>query len=283
MKNLKRIAVILSAMCVAVAVCGCSKNLDRELGEDDGTRLPPEEQNKVIDYEAPSVVVKMDTNDNSILDAKTKEVLFSAQIGKLDIFASENGNIDVSRKINDTMRKAFDYNTKKANEYMSGYTATDGVLTLWAYESSYEVLRNDGYVVSFAENIYMNGGGSYPVIERFGYNFDAQTGELLTLETLLDGNAEDNADMFKKLGDLIYNNIAANYTSEKADAAIEHIGELNTLERVASKGYWSLDDKGMTIVYSAGDVLPRAEGEIKVEIPAEELLKLSSNVSKYFK
>ncbi len=121
----------------------------------------------------------------------------------------------------------------------------------WIVRGKVEGVQDD--ILSYSMEQYVYTGGAHGVTNRFYYNYDLETGLLLTEEDLFIG---DYAVVLAPL-------LLANLTVEE-----EVLGDYDT-EKILPNGNFYLSDEGITFVYNPYEIAPYAYGETEILIPWE--------------
>ncbi len=152
-----------------------------------------------------------------------------------------------------------------AREEFSFRQSEGGEFYPYSTESVINVLRADDRVFSFINENYGFSGGVHGSSSVSGYNYDSQTGKLLTLSDVI-SNREG-----------LYEEIVARLTEEYQEEALfpeyketvrqEVYEEPSGLANYNYSLNFTLTTQGMTVYFSPYEIGPWASGTMKVEIP----------------
>lgn len=132
----------------------------------------------------------------------------------------------------------------------------------YAMESAFTVTRGDAAVLSYYTRFYANLGGPHGNTAFYGFNFDAETGEELSLDDLTTDAAALRAFAVERV-------TAMAMEDERADGLTEGYAEL--IPNNIADSYWYFDSEGITFIYNAYDIAPYAAGMFQFTIPYREL------------
>lgn len=125
--------------------------------------------------------------------------------------------------------------------------------------------RMDDHIIciAFCDMTYAS-GAAHPYHRYYHYNFDPDTGDLLTLADIL----EDD-DAYEKLGELIAGGQATanfvNYTREDISSHIRDYWNSDTAE--SNRICWYFNQNGLCLTYSPGQIASYSAGVISWDVP----------------
>lgn len=182
--------------------------------------------------------------------------------------ASEKINADLQTRIDtftadDTLRNEakefYDFSLTEKDSYFNEYSET----------LDFEAVRSDTSVISFITTVYSYAGGAHGNYGRFGINYNARTGELISFSELT-----DDADKFHS-DTLEYNRELAS-TDEYKERMFEEDflgdGELENVLYADEK--WYLSDEGLVFISNPYELGPYAAGVIEFVIPYDTLMEM---------
>lgn len=126
----------------------------------------------------------------------------------------------------------------------------------------YSVMRADGEIISIVEDDYMYTGGDHGNAVRVAYNFDARTGERMTLEEVASDLDEIRQKSVAYLGEKL----------PESEAAAELFHDYtNHLEDILTDGTWYLDGNGFHVICNVSIITTDSAGILDFLLPYEEV------------
>ena len=300
MKNVKNI-VIASALALAavMSLTACKNTADENNNnpvinngeQQDGQNQNNnngEDQKKFDNPDAPSLNISFEPLRDTISLKESGELMFEKTVDRIQITSAENGNTESTRKIGKVMQTANDRSeneAKKAKQDCISYLEEGNALVApWNFETKYETTKNNAYAVSFLEQTESSLGGAHPSSYKFGYNFDAQTGEQITFMTLF-GNTDENTDGYLAFEKAIRSKLEENYGKDALDEIDSYLG-YNDVENsiqllTAAEDSWIFTDNGIKVMFNAYDIAPYAAGTFEIDFSADEFAALCPTAEKY--
>ena len=136
----------------------------------------------------------------------------------------------------------------------NGVLLEDRIFFWW--EESCHVFYNDGAILSITmELLHKKADGANPATHRYAYNFDAATGELLTLEHIWGEQAYEQAAA-KIYAEIEQSGLLDNYYAD-----LEYL-LLHNLHPEC----WYMDDKNIYIIYDTYSIAPYAAGTVEFKL-----------------
>lgn len=141
----------------------------------------------------------------------------------------------------------------------------EGLTEGWAgYELGldYEVKRADERMISIVENGYEYTGGAHPNAMRVAYNFNAQTGERMTLADVASDLDEIRMKSMAYLGELL---------EEPEWSELLFSDYRNHLEDILTDSTWYTDQEGFHIICNEYIITPHSAGILEFLLPYDEV------------
>lgn len=138
----------------------------------------------------------------------------------------------------------------------------------YSENQGYGVERNDGKVLSFFVSFDNFEGGAHGSYMEYGLNFDAETGEVLTIEDI----AQDKAafqeisvqEMLRQCEDLKAQGMLFD------DEILESVGGLQGIMESKMEGEeWYFTEEGIRFISNIYEIAPYAAGNFQFDIPYE--------------
>lgn len=148
-------------------------------------------------------------------------------------------------------------------------SGAEGINYEFAASRSSGVERADSKVISLLFNDYVYSGGAHGEYGDTGYVFDAETGELLTLDRL-----SSDYDAFADYVVQYISELAENDESYAEGVSLEYTqaeSYSDVLSPLLRDGSWYLDSDGLVIFSDLYELAPYAAGIAKFMIPYEQL------------
>lgn len=180
------------------------------------------------------------------------------------------------KKINETMAARIAETADSATEILNwakqDYTSDNIAWTPYSCQISFAPERMDSTIISFSGVIWNYTGGIHPNQVLISSNFNASSGEILTLEDVL--NHPDMAEaLYLKVMDGLsgkqFDGLQAG-TSVYTDGYEQTVRNHFNLGQVDS-ACWYFTDTGMCFYFSPYEIAPYAIGSVEIEIPYEDL------------
>lgn len=134
----------------------------------------------------------------------------------------------------------------------------------WNFDVQSYVVRSDSKVFSLIAGYDTYLGGAHPSGYEFGYNFDTQSGEELTLKDVVKNTEDLKAIVIEKLGENPY-----------ADESFyDEWKEIVADEFAADAVNWCFDTSGLIIWFNSYEIAPYVTGPVDLEISYAEYPEL---------
>ncbi|MDD3416085.1 MAG: DUF3298 domain-containing protein [Lachnospiraceae bacterium] len=183
-------------------------------------------------------------------------------------------NKNASSKINDYLKakeeeffkSAYDYKTE-ANEFYinSGSTTVEDYYYGYSFSGSFSRERIDHSVISLTSEEYYYMGGAHGQTIKSGLNFDAATGELLTLQDI-----STNKDaLIESAKSYILTVCKSPYYQELLFDDYEE-----SIPSILVDGNWYFSKGGLTFIANQYEIAPYVAGIIEFTIPYDQLVGL---------
>lgn len=174
----------------------------------------------------------------------------------------------MSTRVAETADSAGEILNWAKQDYTSGSTAW----TPYSCQISFAPERVDPTIISFSGTIWNYTGGIHPNQVLISYNFDASSGEILTLEDIL-----NHTDMTEALYLKVMDGLSSKqYDGLQADTSVYTDGYEQTVRNhftlgQADSACWYFTDTGMCFYFSPYEIAPYAVGSIEIEVPYADL------------
>lgn len=255
-------AVILAGVMVATCVA-CNKNASNQ-GEN--TKVPGESIEAAP--EKPHFQMMQREYPVSFTDSEQETVYVKGNLCKASVVAFDRVNSSISKKINGVLKSAYERNDKNADALMdvvmevladdSFDESTAGFP--WYINSSYELVKNDGLMLTFKENVeYFD--GTNDVDEVFYYHFDAKTGDQVPQVMYAEGDDKQRDAIDKLIFDRL---------NEKYNGIVSYDYVSSSIVETAVDG-WYFTDNGIMLTFNVGEVAPADAGTLEVELTKNDL------------
>lgn len=279
----KSVALLLCTMSVVLSSCGQAANTNTGVKNSETVQEIVPETEAVAKTENETETddrkdgaffgVKIEENSDSYTADDGTEIF----VGTCSYPELTGGNTEAAEKINTDIQAMKEEREARVAEIV-GYAKDDyqyrieeneGVDTemmgFYSYseEDTSSVGRNDERVFSFILNSYEYTGGAHGYGFYAGYNYDASTGERLSLTDLSeDGNAwKEN----------ILSYVEEKCKTEEYQELLFEEYETCLTDAVFAEDNWFFTEDGLTITCSPYAIGPYASGSINFEIPYETL------------
>lgn len=304
-KSMKKILTLMLALAIVLSISACSglsnlKDVDIPPLPDTNAEEPADTPEPTANEEEPAeepaesklpnhVILNIVPHDEVYYDPQNGDtVILTFSYDTVEVYVE--GRDEASQKINEYIA-TLDETYYTGNDYGLGEaTGVNGWLEMatdnytYAVESnsldtmalefsstrSSRVLRADSSVVSFANNSYDYTGGAHGNYVDRAYNFDAESGDIITLQML---SGDYNA-LYDYLVDYMFNLYTEDkdeYYSMRTDAMFMGDDPKTTLGALVREGSWYFDNDGMTIFSDIYEIGPYAAGIVEFKIPYAEL------------
>lgn len=142
-------------------------------------------------------------------------------------------------------------------EYFQYLLETQGQRS-YTINEKIEVTRNDNRIISFTKKNSTYSGGAHGNYDTWGYNFDAQTGEQLSLADVVN----DFSGFTTTANKYLFAELEKNYS----DGLWKDYKE--TIKAMwKENGYWYFDDSGITIIFNPYEIGSFAMGDVMITLP----------------
>lgn len=269
---MKKILLVVIAVMAAVCLACCTD-------KDDMPQNTPVSENNQVDYDQtqPQLDIRItDSLDTAKLEDGT--VLYDINIQKVNSYVLQNQQfMTCSKAVNKMIDTALTIRKKDADEFKNAlydFIATSGTEQAglpWSMSAIYKVEKNDGKAVSISENVEESMGslaqGSVNAV--FGYNFDALTGEQISLESICANDTERQT-----FETLISTKLVNKYGAE----TFEGYDKRSTYLLLGDDS-WYFSPEGITIFYNTTEIAPAVAGSFEINVSKQEL---PQGFQKYF-
>lgn len=263
---IKKIFAALLIICITVLCCVSCKptaKVDQD-GNNDGIKV--EEAPEAEHFQ---MFVK-DRFTGSYTDPDTNEVFVDSIIRRASFTAYHRINKPIKDKMNETLNSAYERNVDSYNELSFIYedfknSGADDEIAMfpWHIYTDYELIRNDGKVVTVKETVdYFAGSPGGSIISTYFYNFDARTGDLIPQLLYTEGNdaERDAADT------LVYNKLVEKYGEDVI--SYDNVQSSFVESSIES---WCFGENGLILYFNAYKIAPGVAGDFEIEISKDEL------------
>ncbi len=135
---------------------------------------------------------------------------------------------------------------------------------------SSSILRADSSVISFVNNSYEFAGGAHGNYVDRAYNFDAESGDIITLQ-MLSGDYNALNDYLLDYMYNLYTEDKDSYYSERTNETFMGDDPKAMLGTLLREGSWYFDNEGMTVFSDIYELGPYAAGIVEFKIPYADL------------
>lgn len=202
-----------------------------------------------IDYDTPTITIP----DNKNVSGKINEYL--------------------KAKEEDFFKSAYEYKAE-ANEFYvnSGSTTIEDYYYGYSFSGSFSRERMDDSIISLTSEEYYYMGGAHGQTIKSGLNFDAATGELLTLQDI----STDKDALIDSAKSYILMVCKSPYYQELLFDDYEE-----SIPSILVDGNWYFSKGGLTFIANQYEIAPYVAGIIEFTIPYNQLVGLKDTY-KYF-
>ena len=299
---MKKILSCILALSMTVGLCACG-----QLEKLENIELPPLPTQTAapvpVQTPEPSAepsfsIVRQESGNQIIINTVTtsleeydpaegKELILSFSYETPVVYIE--GKDDVSKKINDAIALmdethytgndhgmgvgtgGFNMMLEQAQDNY-GYVINSGVQGLsleFTASRTADISRADSSVISIVYDDYYYTGGAHGIYFSRGYNFDAQTGEKITLDQL-----SKNSEKFKSL--LVDAMVSMAKSDENISGRIDVSSTVNysaaeTFSKLLRDGSWYFTNEGLRVFSDVYELGTYAQGEVVFDIPYEKL------------
>lgn len=289
---MKRWQMILCGFGVAVMLAACGSNEeDIQIVEEEAITQAPQtgEENEEPKGDESSEEVPLpeepaDGEQEEASDGKSAAVTIETEKqeyteGETVIMTSSFDRVTVTVEENEAATQAimtefekreqsFQENLAESLEWAKqDMLVTDSGMS-YSENQGYGVERNDGKVLSFFVSFDNFEGGAHGSYMEYGLNFDAETGEVLTIEDI----AQDKAafqeisvqEMLRQSEDLKAQGMLFD------DEILESVGGLQGIMESKMEGEeWYFTEEGIRFISNIYEIAPYAAGNFQFDIPYE--------------
>ena len=265
---MKKWICLLLAGCLALTLLGCRRKQNTPPTQDNQTNATQtatnNQANEKIDLIAVSVpAVTEDTvaDDGTILFQYTYQHM-SMVLDKPDV--ADKIILDFLNRVDSTRDTAATTATAAKSAYVAGQSWTP-----YLYHLTYSPMRIDHKVLSLFGNNVVYTGATHPERTCVSASYDLQTGDVLTLASIMTKDAT-----VQQFCDLVLAGLA-----ELAEGDYLYEGYKDTVRNrfTADPAYdenWYFTQTGLCFYFAPYEIAPYASGVISVEIPFEKLTTL---------
>lgn len=140
----------------------------------------------------------------------------------------------------------------------------------FASERTARVERIDRSALSMVYNTYTYTGGAHGNYAELAYNFDTESGERITLDTL-SADPDGLADFLREYITKLYTDDADGYYSARVYEDLTVDDENNPVADLVREGAWYFNSMGMVFASQPYELGPYASGIIEFTVPYAEL------------
>lgn len=272
----KIITILLTAGLILASFAACSD--DKKNTGDNGDNKNSVEGDSLENAPEKSHFTMMEKEyPVSFKSGDGEQVYVTGMIRKASIVAHDRTNSPISKAVNARLETAYERNNSSANALMDAvvdafkdesFNAEEAKFP-WTINTEYELIRNDGLVLTFKEKVDYFAGGE-PVSNVYYYNFNTKTAELVEQIMYTPGDDKDRDEVdsviYKKLCDkygedvISYDNVSSSFAESAVDC-------------------WYFTENGIKIDFNAGTIAPVEAGTFEVQLGKDEL---SSQAAQYF-
>ncbi len=258
MNKKSALAMILAG--ITVTTCVACSDAEKNQGENVETEVSiADPRFNLIEKEYPV----------SFKDGETETVYVEGVVRKPSLVSLERVNSKVSKNINSVLSNAYDRNSSGANALMDeviqafkdeNFTAESGGLP-WSFTTDYDVMRNDGKVVTIKEVIeYVVSNKT--VTNTYYYNFDVNDGSQIVNVFFVEGD-DDERDAIDLI---VFEKLKEKY----GDDSINYDNVYSSFVEVATDSWYFTED-GVNLFFNRYEVAPESEVDFEIELTKDEL------------
>ena len=186
-------------------------------------------------------------------------------------------NVPAAAAINDyilssveSYRTDIDLNALEAESFYNMTLSEDDIEPSgfpYTLTSDFQPARLDGKIVSLCELAYSYTGGAHGTTVKSGYNFDASTGNLLTLSSI----AVDPARLKSSAKEYILEALSG----PQAEDYMLFDNYESSIDYVFDEGSWYMTDNGVVFIAGQYLIAPFSSGILEFEVPYSRLESLN--------
>lgn len=292
----KRWKAVLCGVCAALMLAGCGAagdDIQKVEQEDMAEQFPPEEEDAGSEKEDADGAPEEEQQDKTqaeeqeekeasadlpavvIIENEEREytegdkVVLTASYDHVSVTVEENEAATQAIMAEFEKReKAFQESVAELVEWAKEDTLVMDSGMSYSEQKGYEVKRNDGHILSFATGSGGFEGGAHGYYMDYGLNFDAKTGQVLTIADI----AQDEAafqeicvqEMLRQCEDLRAEGLL--FDDEMLDA----VGGLQGILEGKMEGEeWYFTEEGICFISNIYEIAPYAAGNFLFDIPYE--------------
>lgn len=279
----KNVAFLMCAMSVVLSSCGQAANTNKEVNNSKEVQEIVTETETVSETESETAADEWkdgaffgvqieETSDSYTADDGTEIFVDSYSYPELT-----GGNAGTAEKINADIRAMKEGRKARVDE-VAGYAKEDYQYRVeenagadmetmpfesYCMDDVSSIGRNDEKIFSFILYSYEYSGGAHGYGACTGYNYDASTGERLSLTDL-----SEDGDAWKEN---ILNYVGEQCKTEEYQTRLFEEYEDYLTDAVFAENNWFFTEDGLTVTCSPYAIGPYASGSIDFEIPYETL------------
>ena len=263
---MKKTICLLLALCLVFSMTGCRKKKNNNQSNTTGVHNTQSTANneqitdnkEMVAVSVPAVTEDTLATDNNVLFQYTYQHI-SLILNKPDV--ADRVILDFLNRVDSTKESADSVANMAKSAYRSGQNWIP-----YLYQVIYSPTRIDHNVLSFSGSIEVFSGAPHPERSCISASYDLQTGDTLTLASIMTKDASVDVfcnfvlDGLKELaeGDHLYENYQGTVKDRfKVDPSTDES--------------WYFTQTGLCFYFSPYEIAPYASGIITVEIPYEKL------------
>lgn len=266
---MKKILCMILALCLTVCFAGCKQNHTNPTVHGNGNNANPtqetsnnalqtEEDDTLIAVSVPAVTENTVAEDGTVLFAYTYQHM-SLVLNKPEV--ADKVILDFLNRV-DTTRETAETTAAMAK---TAYTGSENWRP-YLYHITYSPTRIDHTVLSLFGNNVVYSGATHPERTCVSASYDLQTGDVLTLASIMDMDA--TAGDFCELVLAGLSEMAeGDYLYENYKQTVQHRFGVDA----SSDEAWYFTQTGLCFYFAPYEIAPYASGVITVEIPYEKL------------
>ncbi len=266
---MKKIICLILTICLAFSMVACRKKNDQQGNNSTGVNNTQEtgnnsqitENREMVAVSVPAVTEDTLAADGTVLFQYTYQHM-SLVLNKPEV--ADKVILDFLNRVDSTKESA----DSVANMAKSVYSGSQN-WTPYLYHITYSPTRIDHNVLSLFGNNVVFSGAPHPERTCVSASYDLQTGDVLTLASIMDKDATVTAFCSLVLEGL--NELAeGDHLYENYKDTVKHRFEKETSEDEA----WYFTQTGLCFYFAPYEIAPYSSGVITVEIPYERLTDL---------
>lgn len=256
--NKKILAMMLAG--ITVMACVACSDAENKKGKDVETEVSIEDPRfNLIEKEYPV----------SFKNAETEEVYVEGVVRKPSLVSFERVNSNVSKTINSVLSKAYDRNSSGANNLMDqvvqafddeSFVPENGGFP-WSFTTDYDIIRNDGKVVTVKETVeYVVGNEN--VVSSYYYNFDVNDGSQIMNIFFVEGD-NDERDAIDLV---VFEKLKEKYGADN----VNYDNVYSSFVEIATDS-WYFTENGVNVYFNRYEIAPESEVDFEIELTRDEL------------